>query len=190
MNTKLKKLKNNNSYNISFRSILITFFVLIVFSLQGQSLSDIQNLKVDNLSDAQIEQLMKKAEASGLSPNQFETLARERGMPASEAAKLRERINLLQNSLSNNSNSKDAGGGSRKFQDKQGEDMFDSIRMADPYYDLTPTQKKIFGFKLFHNQDLDFSPSLNIPTPQSYVIGAGDQLLIDIYGASQQSYEG
>ena len=182
-------MKNNNSYNIGFRSILITFFVLIVFSLQGQSLSDIQNLKVDNLSDAQIEQLMKKAEASGLSPNQLETLARERGMPAAEAAKLRERINLLQNSLSNNSNSKDAGGGSRTFQNEQGEDMFDSIRMADPYYDLTPTQKKIFGFKLFHNQDLDFSPSLNIPTPQSYVIGAGDQLLIDIYGASQQSYD-
>lgn len=163
--------------------------MLIVFSLQGQSLSDIQNLKVDNLSDAQIEQLIKKAEASGLTPNQLETLARERGMPASEAAKLRERINSLQSSLGNNSNSTDAGGGSRTFQDKQGEDMFDSIRRADPYYELTPTQKKIFGFKLFHNRELDFSPSLNMPTPQSYVVGGGDQLLIDIYGASQQSYD-
>jgi protein involved in polysaccharide export with SLBB domain len=67
--------------------------------------------------------------------------------------------------------------------------MFDSIRRADPYYDLTPTQKKIFGFKLFHNRGLDFSPSLNMPTPQSYVIGSGDQLLLDIYGASQQSYD-
>lgn len=189
MNTKLKKLKNNNSFKIGFRSILIGFFVLIVFSLQGQSLSDIQNLKVDNLSDAQIEQLIKKAEASGLTPNQLETLARERGMPASEAAKLRERINSLQSSLGNNSNSTDAGGGSRTFQDKQGEDMFDSIRRADPYYELTPTQKKIFGFKLFHNRELDFSPSLNMPTPQSYVVGGGDQLLIDIYGASQQSYD-
>jgi protein involved in polysaccharide export with SLBB domain len=189
LNTKLKKLKNNNSFKIGFRSILIGFFVLIVFSLQGQSLSDIQNLKVDNLSDAQIEQLIKKAEASGLTPNQLETLARERGMPASEAAKLRERINSLQSSLGNNSNSTDAGGGSRTFQDKQGEDMFDSIRRADPYYELTPTQKKIFGFKLFHNRELDFSPSLNMPTPQSYVVGGGDQLLIDIYGASQQSYD-
>ncbi len=163
--------------------------MLIVFSLQGQSLSDIQNLKVDNLSNAQIEQLLKKAEASGLTPNQLETLARERGMPASEAAKLRERINSLQSSLGNNSNSKDGGGSSRTFQDEQGKDMFDSIRRSDPYYDLTPTQKKIFGFKLFHNKELDFSPSLNMPTPQSYVIGSGDQLLIDIYGASQQSYD-
>jgi protein involved in polysaccharide export with SLBB domain len=189
LKTKLKKLKNNTSFKIGFRSILIGFFVLIVFSLQGQSLSDIQNLKVDNLSNAQIEQLLKKAEASGLTPNQLETLARERGMPASEAAKLRERINSLQSSLGNNSNSKDGGGSSRTFQDEQGKDMFDSIRRSDPYYDLTPTQKKIFGFKLFHNKELDFSPSLNMPTPQSYVIGSGDQLLIDIYGASQQSYD-
>jgi protein involved in polysaccharide export with SLBB domain len=189
LNIKIKKLKNNNSYSIGFRSILITFFVLIVFSLQGQSLSDIQNLKVDDLSDAQIEQLIKRAEASGLTPNQLETVARERGMPASEAAKLRERINSLQSSLGNSSNSKDAGGGLRTFQGEQGKDMFDSIRRADPYYDLTPTQKKIFGFKLFHNRELDFSPSLNMPTPQSYVIGSGDQLLLDIYGASQQSYD-
>lgn len=182
-------MKNNNYLIISLKSTLVGFLVLIVFSLQAQSLSDIQNLKVDNLSDAQIEQLIKRAEASGLTPNQLETLARERGMPATEASKLRDRINSLQSSLSNSSNSKDSGNGSRSFEDAQGKDMFDSIRRADPYYDLTPTQKKIFGFKLFHNKELDFSPSLNIATPQSYVIGSGDQLLIDIYGASQQSYD-
>src|SRR5690606_35042649 len=64
-----------------------------------------------------------------------------------------------------------------------------SLSKSDPYYDLTPFQKKIFGFKLFHNRELNFNPSLNIQTPQSYIIGTGDQLLIDIYGASQQSYD-
>jgi len=182
-------LKNINSFKLSLKSILIGLFVLIVFSLQGQSLSDIQNLKVDDLSDAQIAQLIKRAEASGLTANQLESVARERGMPASEAAKLRERINSLQSSLGGDSNTSDAGSDSRTFKNGQGKDMFDSIRRADPYYDLTPTQKKIFGFKLFHNRELDFSPSLNIPTPQSYVIGSGDQLLLDIYGASQQSYD-
>src|SRR5690606_33666529 len=55
--------------------------------------------------------------------------------------------------------------------------------------DLTPRQKKIFGYTLFHNKELNFNPSLNIPTPESYVIGTGDQLLVDVYGASQQSYD-
>ncbi len=69
------------------------------------------------------------------------------------------------------------------------DDIFDSLRRSDPYYDLSPTQKKIFGYKLFHNRNLNFNPSLNVPTPQGYTVGAGDQLLIDVYGASQQSYD-
>jgi protein involved in polysaccharide export with SLBB domain len=188
LNTKLKKLKNNNSYNIGFRSILITFFVLIVFSLQGQSLSDIQNLRVDDLSDAQLEQLIKRAESSGLTTNQLTALARERGMPALEAAKLSKRISSLQISVSSQRQGQNGSDG-RSVNGFQEPDMFDSIRRSDPYYDLSIKQKKIFGYKLFHNRDLNFSPSLNIPTPQSYVIGSGDQLLLDVYGASQQSLD-
>lgn len=157
-------------------------------AVQGQNLADIQNLKVDNLSDAQIEQLIKRAEASGLSKSQLESLARERGMPAGEVAKLRDRINSLETSAFG-PNSNGSPNASRDFQTNQQIDPFDSIRRADPYFDLTPTQKKIFGYKLFHNRELDFSPSINLPTPQSYIIGSGDQLLIDIYGASQQSYD-
>src|SRR5690606_40074213 len=78
------------------RSFKVIFFGLlwIVFSTttQGQSLQDIQNVRVDNLSDAQIEQLVKRAQASGLTEQQLESMARERGMPATEVAKLRQRI--------------------------------------------------------------------------------------------------
>lgn len=169
--------------------ILPVVFFLIFFVAQGQSLTDIQNLKVDELSDAQLEQLIKRAEANGISPDQFESLARERGMPASEAAKLRKRINELQSSARPN-NQSDSGTNQGRFSTEEEEpDMFDSLRRSDPYYDLTPTQKKIFGYKLFHNRNLDFSPSLNLPTPRSYVIGSGDQLLLDVYGASEQSFD-
>jgi protein involved in polysaccharide export with SLBB domain len=60
---------------------------------------------------------------------------------------------------------------------------------GDPNYNLTPLQQKIFGYKLFQNPNLTFNPSLNVPTPQGYTLGAGDQVLIDVYGASQQAYE-
>lgn len=156
--------------------------------LHAQSLSDIQNLKVDNLSDSQIEQLIKRAESNGISAAQLESLARERGMPAIEASKLGTRIRNLQMSVS----SGDELGQSNSLRNVNGyveQDLFDSVRTSDPYYDLTPFQKKIYGYKLFHNRALDFSPSLNIPTPQSYVIGSGDELLVDVYGASQQSYD-
>jgi len=175
-----------------FRSQILKSFcfaflaVLISFSIQAQSLSDIQSVKVDNLSDAQIESLIKRAESNGLSTNQLAALARERGMPAAEVAKLQQRIQQLQ-TQSQNPNSDNPS--SEREMGFQQEDVFDSLRRSDPYYDLTPKQKKIFGYKLFHNRNLDFSPSLNLPTPQSYVVGSGDQLLIDVYGASQQSFD-
>ncbi len=163
-------------------------FLLVAFAAQSQSLSNIQNLKVDDLSDAQIEQLIKRAESNGISTTQLPGLARERGMPASEAAKLSKRISELQTSVRSQSEGQEGSGG-RIVNGFQQIDMFDSIRSSDPYYDLTEKQKKIFGFKLFHNRDLNFNPSLNIPTPLSYVIGSGDQLLLDVYGDSQQSYD-
>lgn len=170
--------------------LLLGVFSLFFFAAQGQSLTDIQNLKIDDLSDAQLEQLIKRAEANGINPNQLEGLARERGMPASEVAKLRKRISELNSATSPSDMSALGADTGRSLTGRQQEpDMFDSLRKSDPYYDLTPTQKKIFGYKLFHNRNLDFSPSLNLPTPSSYVIGSGDQLLIDVYGASEQSFD-
>jgi protein involved in polysaccharide export with SLBB domain len=156
---------------------------------------DIQNVKVDNLSNAQIEQLVKRAEASGMNEQQLEAMALERGMPMSEVAKLRQRISSLRSGggKSNSQPSSSTAGKSASLRtiDSQMEeiDPFDSLRKSDPYYDLTPIQKKIFGYKLFHNVKVSFNPSLNIPTPPNYTLGAGDQLLIDVYGASQQSYD-
>ena len=159
----------------------------MVGSLLAQSLGDLRSLKVDNLSDAQIEQLIKRAEASGLTSAQLEAMAREQGLSPVEANKLRQRIMGLQKTVDPNNQTGDIG--SRSFEGESSKDLFDSIRRADPYFDLTPYQKKIFGYKLFHNRDLDFSPSLNLPTPQGYIVGGGDQLLIDVYGASQQSFD-
>ncbi len=45
----------------------------------------------------------------------------------------------------------------------------------------------IFGHNIFNNRDLTFEPSLNIATPDNYVLGAGDEVIIDIWGNSQQT---
>ena len=47
--------------------------------------------------------------------------------------------------------------------------------------------KKVFGRDIFNNKNLTFEPQMNIATPQNYVLGPGDKLIIDIYGASQES---
>lgn len=51
------------------------------------------------------------------------------------------------------------------------------------------TGKKIFGHDIFNNRRLSFEPSMNIATPQNYVLGPGDQIVVDIYGASQRTHQ-
>lgn len=50
-------------------------------------------------------------------------------------------------------------------------------------------KKKVFGRDIFNNKDLTFEPNMNIATPQNYILGPGDAVYIDIYGASQKTIE-
>ena len=52
---------------------------------------------------------------------------------------------------------------------------------------LSPGGKKVFGRDIFNNKLLSFEPNMNIATPTNYTIGAGDQVVIEIYGASQKT---
>ena len=49
--------------------------------------------------------------------------------------------------------------------------------------DLKSKGKKVFGRDIFNSKNLSFEPQMNIATPQNYVLGPGDQLIIDIYGS-------
>lgn len=48
-------------------------------------------------------------------------------------------------------------------------------------------KKKVFGRDVFNKKNLSFEPNMNIATPKGYVLGPGDAVYIDIYGASQKS---
>ena len=47
--------------------------------------------------------------------------------------------------------------------------------------------KRVFGRDIFNKDNLTFEPAMNIATPQNYVLGPGDNVKVDIYGASQAS---
>lgn len=51
----------------------------------------------------------------------------------------------------------------------------------------TTHRKKVFGRDIFNKKSLTFEPQMNIATPQNYVLGPGDQLIIDVYGDTQKS---
>lgn len=63
--------------------------------------------------------------------------------------------------------------------------MPDSLKY---FYYEKETKSRIFGHDLFNNRNLTFESSMNLATPQNYVLGAGDAVNIDIWGASQDSF--
>ena len=49
---------------------------------------------------------------------------------------------------------------------------------------------KVFGQDIFRTPDAQFQPNMNQATPKNYTLGAGDEVIIDIYGASQLNVRG
>lgn len=47
--------------------------------------------------------------------------------------------------------------------------------------------KRVFGRDIFNKKNLTFEPAMNVGTPASYVVGPGDKVNLDIFGASQKS---
>lgn len=65
--------------------------------------------------------------------------------------------------------------------------------VQDVEHDVQATQgttpdaagKRVFGRDIFRQANPSFQPNANMPIPDSYVLGPGDQVVVDIYGASQ-----
>ena len=77
-----------------------------------------------------------------------------------------------------------------EMQDELGDMLpVDSIAMLNSILEQQRSSRnKIFGHDLFSNETLTFEPNMNIATPKDYVLGPGDAVIIDIYGASQESF--
>lgn len=65
---------------------------------------------------------------------------------------------------------------------KEGLSMEEQRQINLPENDLKET---VFGREIFSNKNLSFEPDLNIPTPKNYILSAGDELLINVWGDSE-----
>ena len=54
---------------------------------------------------------------------------------------------------------------------------------------MTKKKKEVWGKDIFNNRNLSFEPNMNMALPANYRLGPGDAVFIDIYGASQKSYQ-
>lgn len=195
------------------RAALFIFFLGFTVAVSAQSLSniDFKSVKVENLSEQQIQKIKAEAQSRGLSINQVAQLAVAQGMPRSEATKLRRRLSQAGGGTGQQA---EVGGRMRYSQPDTARANFfdsffggaakgDSLRLYQTLEFIRYQTKqdsiqlakqklknKIFGFELFNRQQTaSFEPALNIPTPENYQIGPGDELVIDIWGASERTYQ-
>ena len=60
--------------------------------------------------------------------------------------------------------------------------------LESPFMNQMPGSN-IYGHDIFQVKKLSFESNSNMPTPEDYVLGAGDEVYIDIYGSSQNNFE-
>lgn len=165
-------------------SALIALIFIVSLTLRGQSIPNPQSINVEELSDEQIEQLMLRAEEMGYSQDDIYSLAGAQGVSAGQMQMLGQRINAIQSTRSSTA-SQTASFKVRNPPSRAS--RTNPFEPLDTLADKWTNESLIFGYAFFNNGGGDVNN--NLPTPPNYVLGAGDQLFIDIYGASEQYYE-
>jgi protein involved in polysaccharide export with SLBB domain len=103
---------------MKFKNILtaLLFFFAIVISQSAFSQTNYADVKVDDLTDTQIRQLIQRAESVGYNDAQLEQMAAAQGMNATEIQKLRLRVEKIRKQDGGQSNDKSDSNGSNKNQ--------------------------------------------------------------------------
>lgn len=77
---------------------------------------------------------------------------------------------------------------SERMQELNDEIGFMDIDSLIYYQNYFKNENEVFGRNIFNNQMLTFQPNMNMATPSNYSLGAGDEVVIDVWGASQQTF--
>jgi len=176
---------------------LITLFFLI-FVLSGVAMTQ-------QMSDDQVIQYVKEANKSGKSQKQITTELLRRGVTKEQVSRIQQKYSES-NTVSNKSNEMpsqlrqrtlvDDGEGQRRTTDYSEVGMPDETvgarvdNRVDNRADNTATTdnaSQIFGHDVFTNRNLTFEPSINLATPVDYRLGPGDEVIIDVWGASENT---
>ena len=176
-----------------FLILFINFFIgnCSLETVSAQGMKRVQSVKVDDLSDDQIRIMMQRAKSMGYSDQNIIQYARSEGFSAMEISKLSRRINKIR-----------AGDNERKssisdFQEEKKKEIltdyltqlaFEEEQKEIELEDLPINQN--FGYSVFNDETrkLSFETNLNFPPPPNYVLGIGDEIVIDIFGASEWNY--
>jgi len=143
-------------------------------------------VSAQKMSDEQVVQYIIRARESGKTEMQMTYELARRGVTSSQIDRIKNRLE------SNQGTPKQVYGQSRnRAETRVTAGTLDeiSVEIEDPTTARSAVQaaKMVYGRNIFSSRNLSFEPYINIATPLNYVLGPGDEVIIDIWGASQKS---
>ncbi|MBC9933794.1 SLBB domain-containing protein [Chitinophaga qingshengii] len=182
--------------------LLLQLFLFIGYCVTAQnpalSKEQIRQMKVDNLSDDQVRQLVAEMKKNNMSFSDIDIYAQQKGIPDIEVSKLKARIQQMGLDKELDQTQKNRDKSKKENEDETGTRKIDEDEPADDSIsnkkekpqtreerEREKRRKKIFGSELFNNKNLTFEPNLKMPTPPNYRLAANDEILIDVYGYSE-----
>lgn len=158
-------------------------FLLVATTATAQDLfkgNNLANVKVDQLTDADIAKLKTQLTSQGITIDQAEPMAIAKGMSAAEFAKLKARVAGAANSATTKTT---------KTQEARTNNPSDTADTEN----YTQKQPKplinplIFGSELYTSVAPSFEPNMSLATPLNYVLGPNDQIAVSVYGVQEYS---
>ena len=167
------------------RKLLFGLFGLLFLSVSAQQLpSGVSASKAAQTAKAaskeQLQSYIKKAKSEGYTLTQVKSIIRAQGASLSDVALLEELWNQPAGSTATGSS--DMPSANSNFGLLSGEPQ------AEKKEDALFTVKR-FGSDYFSAAREGETPELYLATPSDYQLGPGDEILVELYGASEESYE-
>nr|WP_321522425.1 SLBB domain-containing protein [uncultured Macellibacteroides sp.] len=150
-------------------------------------------LFAQSMTDEQVIQYVKQAQMAGKSQNQMAIELKTKGVTTQQVERIKKKYETNQGVTKENESATSISRSRTKNANTElTPGSLDEIQSetGDPgnLYSIQDTLPKIFGRDVFTNKNLSFEPNSNMATPTNYLLGPGDQVIIDIWGASQNTF--
>ncbi len=169
--------------------MLVVLILATTVAAWAQSI-DFKSVDINALSEEQVKEYATKIKKQGFTMDMVLEQAKMRGATNNQLSQIKRRFSRY---FSSSNTSLSSSEKARMGSVSDASDRFSTDEEIETSTKVTvqasSTDSLVFGFSIFNKQNLSFAPSTSAVVPDSYVIGIGDGIGIDISGASDQSYE-
>ena len=142
------------------------------------------------MSDEQVVEYTKNSAALGKGEKQIGQELMARGVTMEQLQRIKQKYESSHGSETVPADNQVGSGVRRKPAVDSGENIVDavSVSLEDPTQGAKLADaRKVFGHDIFRTQNLTFEPNENTATPENYVLGPGDEVVIEIWGDNEAS---